>query len=282
MKSLLAFFARRYIAGTEIKDAIEAVLKLNSHGISATIDNLGENVADKDKAEASVQEYLTLLDEIKASKADSTVSLKLTHLGLDISDNLAKDNAGRIIKKALEYGNFVRLDMEGSRYTQKTMDILLDLHKNHKNVGVAIQSYLLRSVDDIRLLIEKGVSVRLVKGAYKEPPAIAFKDKKDVDASFALLMKELLLNGNRPAIATHDERLINETLSFAQSNNIPKGRFEFQMLLGIKRTLQRRLAEEGYKVRVYVPYGPEWLPYTLRRFRERKENIFFVVRNLFD
>lgn len=282
MKVPLFFFARRYIAGVDKASAIEAAKRLNALRISATIDNLGENVKNAAEAEESVREYLGLLDEIKRAGVDSTVSLKLTHLGLDISDELAKKNAEAVMEKALEYGNFVRLDMEGSAYTQKTLDVLLSLRKKYPNVGVAIQSYLLRSAEDVKKLITAKTSVRLVKGAYKEPPEIAFKDKKDVDKNYSVLMKELLLKGVRPAIATHDEKLIEEAKRIARENNIPKEGFEFQMLLGIKRTLQKRLSSEGYKVRVYVPYGPRWLPYTLRRFRERKENIFFVLKNIFD
>ncbi|MBI5491434.1 MAG: proline dehydrogenase family protein [Deltaproteobacteria bacterium] len=282
MKGLLFFFAKRYIAGTDKNDAIGAALRLNKDGILATIDHLGENVKSGPEAQAVTNEYLALLDGIKATGAASTVSLKLTHLGLDISNDLAAKNAETIIEKAAGCDNFVRFDMEGSAYTQKTLDIFLKLHGKYRNMGIAIQSYLLRSRADIELLIKKGASVRLVKGAYKEPPEIAFRDKKDVDKNFDSIMKELLSKGFKPAIATHDEKLIDEAKRFADKNDIPKDRFEFQMLLGIKRGLQKRLADEGYRVRVYVPYGRDWLPYTIRRLKERKENIYFVVRNIFD
>ena len=282
MKGLLVFFAKRYIAGDERKDAINVVRHLNALGILATIDHLGENVTEPSHAEEAVNEYLGLLDDIKAAKVNSAVSLKLTHLGLDISKELTEKNAETIIKRATELDNFVTFDMEGSAYTQKTIDIFLRLHEKYPKTRIAIQSYLYRSASDIRLLIEKRASVRLVKGAYKEPPQIAFPKKRDVDKSYEEIMKNLLLKGGPPAIATHDERLINEAIRFAEENHIPKERFEFQMLLGIKRTLQKRLADSGYRVRVYVPYGTYWLPYTLRRFRERKENIFFVIRNIFD
>lgn len=282
MKGLLGFVAKRYIAGVEIKDAIEAARLLNRNGLSATIDNLGENVKDAPTAGEAANEYMTLLDEIKKAGVDSTVSLKLTHLGLDISEGLAEENAGAVVSRALGLGNFVRLDMESSLYTQRTIDICLRLRKRYPNVGVAIQSSLRRSASDVRLLIENSVSVRLVKGAYKEPPEIAYPDKSDVDANFSALMKELMMKGVRTAIATHDQKLIEEAKGFASANHIPKDRFEFQMLLGIRRELQKQLAKEGYKVRIYVPYGPEWLPYTLRRLRERKENIFFILKNMFD
>lgn len=281
MRPLLPF-AGRYIAGTELADAIAAARRLNARGIAAAIDNLGENVRTEAGAAASVEEYSRLLDAIKNSGVDSTVSLKLTHLGLDLSDDRAFVNAEAVVKKALEAGNSVRLDMEGSAYTQRTLDVFLRLRAEHENVGVAIQSYLRRSEADVALLIEKKVSVRLVKGAYKEPPEIAFPDKKDVDANFRRLMRELLLKGNMPAIATHDPGLISDAISFAEANNIPKDTFGFEMLLGIKRTLQRDLAARGFRVSVYVPYGKNWLPYILRRLRERKENIWFVLKNLWD
>lgn len=282
MKGLLGFFAKRYIAGAELDDAMTVAKKLNSSGILATIDHLGENIKEAEGTRATVAEYLDLLEAIKSSRVSSTVSMKLTHLGLDISEGLAVENAKRIIKRALELDNFVRIDMEGSPYTERTINICLKLREEFPNVGVAIQSYLIRSERDIKLLIENGVSVRLVKGAYKEPPEIAFKDKSDVDRNFEFLMKALLLKGNKPAIATHDERLIKEAIEFASANNISRDRFEFQMLLGIKRKLQKELAEKGYRVRVYIPYGKEWFPYTMRRLSERKENIFFVIKNIFD
>jgi proline dehydrogenase len=282
VKSLLLLFARRYIAGTDRQDAIAAAIALNRAGIGATIDNLGENVKNAAEANDSVEEYLGLLDDIKSSGADSTISLKLTHLGLDLSEELARINAETIIKKAGETGNSVRLDMEGSAYTQRTIDTFLELRQKYPNVGIAIQSALLRSRKDARLIATRGGSIRLVKGAYKELPDVAFQDKKDVDVNYEAIMKELLLSGTSPAIATHDERLINEAKRFAVEKGLPKDSFDFEMLLGIKRKLQMELAGQGYKVRVYIPYGKNWLPYTIRRLRERKENIWFVVKNIFE
>lgn len=282
MKGLLLLFARRYIAGTERQDAIKAALGLNRLNIQATIDNLGENVRTESQAAASVAEYLSLLDDIKSSGANSQVSLKLTHMGLDISKTLARDNVEKVVRKALELRNFVRFDMEGSAYTQATIDIFLDLRKKYPNIGIAIQSALKRSTGDARAITAVGGSIRLVKGAYKEPPEIAYPDKKGVDRSFEEIMKMLLESGIRPAIATHDERLINEAKRFTAGKGISKESFDFEMLLGIKRTLQKTLASEGYTMRVYVPYGRDWLPYTMRRLRERKENIWFVVKNIFD
>lgn len=280
--TLLAPFAKRYIAGTTRKDAIRAAKRLSASGVSTAIDFLGENVKDAEAAGLSAKEYLLLLDDIRDNGVNANVSLKLTHMGLDVSEKTAIGYAREVIKKAGEMDNFVRFDMEGSAYTQRTLDIFLNLRREFPNVGVAIQSYLKRSEGDVRLLIRNGASVRLVKGAYKEPPAMAFEDKKDVDANFEALMKELLVKGPRPAIATHDERLINEAMRFAMEKGIPKGSFEFEMLLGIKRGLQKRLAMDGYNVRVYCPYGTEWLPYMLRRMTERKENLLFVVKNIMD
>ncbi|MBI5599469.1 MAG: proline dehydrogenase family protein [Deltaproteobacteria bacterium] len=263
-------------------DALRVASRLNREGLLATIDLLGENVTCERDACESAAEYLSLLDEIKDKGIASAVSLKLTHLGLDLSDALAKENLESIVKKAASLGISVRIDMESSKYTQRTLDIFLRLRKEYENLGVAAQAYLFRSADDIKRLMEAGASVRLVKGAYKEPPDVAFESKEDVDRNFSILMKELISRGSRPAIATHDERLIAEARGFAQERGIPKTDFDFEMLLGIKRTLQRDLAKAGYRVRVYVPYGPQWLPYMLRRLRERRENIWFLVKNVWD
>jgi len=282
MKGPLLLFARRYIAGSHRQDAIRAALHLNRLNIRATIDNLGENVRTQGQAAASVSEYLSLLDDIRRSGADSQISLKLTHMGLDISRTLAKENVERVIKKALELDNFVRIDMEGSACTQSTIDIFLELRNKYPNIGIAIQSALKRSMADAKAISEARGSIRLVKGAYKELPEIAFQDKREVDRSFEEIMKGLLVSGTRPAIATHDIKLIDVAKRFAAEREISKDSFDFEMLLGIKRTLQRTLAAEGYTMRVYVPYGRDWLPYTFRRLRERKENIWFVVKNIFD
>ncbi len=282
MNRFLGLFARRYIAGEGREDAISVAMGLNSHGILVSIDNLGEMVKITGEAVAAADEYIKLLEEIKETGIQADISLKLSHMGLDIGEEVCRTNLERVIKWAEEVNNFVWFDMERGKYTQGTLDIFFDLHKRHNNIGIAIQSYLKRSERDVGRLIEEGARVRLVKGAYKEPPEIAFPEKKDVDRNFELLMHDLLLRGNRPAIATHDMRLIEAALKFARENGIGNDRFEFQMLLGIKRTVQKRLAEEGYRMRVYIPYGPEWLPYITRRFKERKENVFFFIRNIFD
>lgn len=282
MKELLAHFASRYIAGETIDDALRAVEELNKAGLMATVDNLGENVTERAHTERAVEEYLSLLASIDSNKLDATVSLKLTHMGLDLSEALALENTGQIVKRAGELNNFVRIDMEGSEYTELTVGTASKLHVKYSNVGVAIQSYLRRSEADVERLIREGVSVRLVKGAYKETARLAFEDKAEVDENFLNLMKRLLTDGERTAIATHDEKLIDEALGFVEDKKISRESFEFQMLFGIKRKLQKRLAEEGFQVRVYVPYGPEWLPYIMRRMTERKENLWFVLKNVFE
>ncbi|MFQ5353928.1 MAG: proline dehydrogenase family protein [Thermodesulfobacteriota bacterium] len=282
MKGFTGYLAGRYIAGTERGDAIEVCRELNEHGLAATIDILGEGVTEEKHAEAAVTEYHSLLDEIQSTGIESSISLKLTHLGLDISRELTEKNLRKILRKARDLCIFVRLDMERSKYTEETMSIFLKLHEDFPDTGIAIQSALVRSPQDIKTLISARAKVRLVKGAYMEPPGIGFQEKKLVDINYTTLMKRLLLSGAGTAIATHDEAIINEARDFTLKNKISKEDFEFQMLLGIKRTLQKKLAEEGYKVRVYVPYGKDWMAYVLRRLKERKENIYFVVRNLLD
>lgn len=282
MSRILAWFAKRYIAGEKQDDALNAAKNLNARGIRATIDNLGEDVLDAKDAERGVEEYLNLVQAIRKSGVDSNVSFKLTHLGLNISPLMAEKNAETVIKKASGLKNFVWFDMEGSKHTENTLSIFSRLHAKYPETGIAIQSYLYRSETDVSKLIKENAAVRLVKGAYKESPDIAFPVKKDVDKNFSALMKRLLLSGAYVAIATHDEKLVNEAKKIASENKIPEDRFEFQMLLGIKRTLQSRLAKEGYRVRVYVPYGTHWLPYTMRRMTERKENVWFVLKNILD
>ncbi|VAV85842.1 Proline dehydrogenase [hydrothermal vent metagenome] len=282
MKDPVSYFAKRYIAGEIREDAVRVAGELNEKGIVATIDNLGENVRDTIEAMNGLDEYMALLREINDACVDSTISLKLTHLGLDQSQPLVIKNVSALLKKVEKYKSFIRIDMESSAYTEATIESVIEIHKDHPDIGVAIQSYLLRSAADIERLIKEGVSVRLVKGAYKEPPDLAFADKAKVDESYSTLMKELLMRGNNPAFATHDETLIAEAKAFAKDNNIPKEAFEFQMLLGVRRKAQLQLAKEGYRIRVYVPYGKEWMAYIMRRFKERKENVWFFIKNIFD
>ncbi len=282
MKGFTSYLAHRYIAGTERGDAIRVCTELNEAGLAATIDVLGEGVTDEKHARDAVSEYLALLEDIQSTGIDASISLKLTHLGLDISPKLTEDNLRKILRKARALNIFTRLDMERSKYTNDTIDIFLKLHEDFPATGIAIQSALIRSGEDIHRLMEARASVRLVKGAYMEPPGVAFQEKKLVDVNYLTLMETLLLKGHIPAIATHDEAMIDRAKDLAMDHNIGKDCFEFQMLLGIKRKLQKALKEEGFKVRVYVPYGKDWFAYVLRRLKERKENIYFVVRNLLD
>lgn len=279
--NILFLLARRFIAGETFEHAKKAVKKLNNEGFYITLDILGESVTNKEQAEKARDTYIELLKNINALALNSNVSLKLTQMGLDIDDSYCCENIAKIVKTAAEYINFVRIDMEGSRYTQRTIDIFEKVHKSYpQNIGMAIQSYLYRSRKDALRAIENQYRIRLCKGAYKEPSDIAYPDKRDVDKNFEAMMKELLLRGNYPAIATHDEKLIDIAKSFVMENGISKDRFEFQMLYGIRKGLQDILLKEGYRVRIYVPYGTYWLPYTVRRIRERKENLWFVLKNI--
>ncbi|MBI3584599.1 MAG: proline dehydrogenase family protein [Nitrospinae bacterium] len=280
--NIFLFLARRFIAGETFEQAKEAVKRLNDRGFLVTIDILGESVTNKEQAEKARDSYIELLKNINTLGLNSNVSLKLTQMGLDIDDSYCYENVVKVVKTAIEHKNFVRIDMEGSRYTQKTIDTFKKVLRVYpQNIGMVIQSYLYRSKEDIICAIENRHRIRLCKGAYKEPPDIAFPDKRDVNKNYEEMAKKLLLKGNYPAIATHDERLINIAKSYAKENNISKDRFEFQMLYGIRRDLQERLITEGYRVRIYVPYGTYWMPYTIRRIRERKENLWFVLRNIF-
>lgn len=277
--------SRRFVVGEKLYEAVEAIAHLNENGITATLDHLGENVKDEKDAKASAAAYLEILEEIKRSGIHSHVSLKLTQMGLDVGEEVCYRNVEEIVRLAEKYSNFVRIDMEGSPYTQKTIDIFYRLRGYHKNVGIVIQAYLYRSQGDIERIIEKGYDVRLCKGAYRENEDIAFPKKKDVDANYIKLTEMLLSekarrNGVYPAIATHDEKIINWVRGIVEKNNIGKETFEFQMLNGIRRDLQRELVKEGYKVRIYVPYGDQWYPYFMRRLAERPANLIFLIKNI--
>lgn len=277
----LIIVAKRFIAGERIEDAVEVVARLNSEGLKATLDVLGENVKDDAEALKAADQYIEVIERIASSGIDSNVSLKLTQMGLDIGDDFCLANVSRILERADLHGNFVRIDMEGSPYTQRTLDLFRKLRKAHRNVGVVIQAYLKRSEKDVRELNAEGARVRLCKGAYKEPPSIAFKRKEGTNANFLKLMRLLLTGGTYPAIATHDRAIIEATLAFAREKGIPREGFEFQMLYGIGRKRQAELVRDGYTVRVYIPFGTHWLPYFARRLRERKENVLFVLKHLF-
>ncbi len=275
----------RFVAGTQIEDVLRATRIVNQSGRSVSIDNLGENVSNAAEANASVQLYHRLLDEIAACGLNANISLKLTHMGLDIDENLARENVTRLVAQAAAMSprNFVRVDMEGSAYTERTLDFVHELHSmpgNQVCVGAVIQSYMRRSESDVEKLLAQGIRIRLCKGAYKEPEEIAFQKKPEVDANYVKLMKILLRSGVYHGVATHDEKMINETKAFAILETIPHDSFEFQMLYGIRRDLQEQLVREGWRVRVYIPFGTEWYPYLMRRLAERPANIVFIAKNL--
>lgn len=271
--------SRRFVAGEALDEAIQVARAVNRQSMHVTLDHLGENVSDEREARAATQDYVAILDRIKHAGVDANISIKLTALGLDISQELCEQHLRSILQHAQQYPIFVRIDMEGSPYTEQTVDITLRMHEQFEHVGTVIQSYLFRSEKDTEQLIAQGVRVRLVKGAYKEPKTIAFQDKREVDKSFVQLMMMLLLRGNYPAIATHDEAIINATCKFACDNGISKSAFEFQMLYGIRRDLQEKLVSQGYNMRIYVPYGSQWYPYLMRRMAERPANLVFFMSN---
>ena len=275
-------FALRFVAGETPDQAIRAVSALNAKGIRASLDHLGENVTRPHEAVAAADSYIDILNLIASTGVDSNVSLKLTQMGLDIDEELCLDNVCRILKRARELDNFVRLDMESSAYTDRTLGMFRRLwnEMGFRNVGVVLQAYLYRTKADVREMNALGARVRLCKGAYNEPPEHAFPRKADVDANYAKLTRLLLTEGNYPGIATHDERLIEYTKRFAASRGISPATFEFQMLYGVRRESQEQLARQGYNMRVYVPYGQEWYPYFMRRLAERPANVVFVLGNL--
>jgi proline dehydrogenase len=277
---------RRFVAGEKLEEAIAVVQTLNQQGLLATLDHLGENVTSETEARDAATEILDLLETIEASGVQSGVSIKLTQMGLDLSPALAIDNLERIVARAAQAGRFVRIDMESFDYVQPTLDLFEELWARHKNVGVVIQSYLYRSADDVARLMDLGASVRLVKGAYDEPPEVAYPDKADTDANYIRLMEQLFgekarANGVFPAIGTHDTRLIDWAKDYTRRHGVSPHDFEFQMLYGIRSGLQRQLVAEGYRVRAYVPYGQQWYPYFMRRLAERPANVFFLLRNWF-
>jgi proline dehydrogenase len=276
----------RFVAGTQVEDALRVAQSLNQANLSVSVDNLGENVTNAEEARASAQLYHQLLDEIAARRLNANVSLKLTHMGLDVDESLAYELVSGLVAKAasLSPKSFVRVDMEGSPYTQRTLNFVHELHQRpgHQGcVGTVIQSYMRRSKADVEKLLAEGIRIRLCKGAYKEPAEIAFQAKSEVDASYVELMRILMKSGIYHGLATHDERIIQEAKAFAMKENIARDAFEFQMLHGIRRDLQQNLVREGWGMRVYVPFGTEWYPYFMRRLAERPANALFIARNLF-
>lgn len=267
----------RFVAGVKLPEALQQVKKLNSAGMTATLDYLGESVSSSEEANAAARQYIAILHGIERAGVDCNASLKLTQMGLDVDRDLCARNVRRIVDQAAQFSNFIRIDMESSKDTQITLDLFKELFVERKNVGVVIQSYLYRSEDDIRMLNALGARVRLCKGAYNEPPSVAFPDKADTDANYVKLMQMLLSEGTYPGIATHDERMIEATRDYATKQGINSERFEFQMLYGIRRDLQEQIVRDGFRLRIYVPYGEEWYPYMMRRMAERPANLLFVL-----
>ncbi|PWU01275.1 MAG: proline dehydrogenase [Terriglobia bacterium] len=270
----------RFVAGETLDDALRVGRRINSEGIYLTLDHLGESVTSLEEAARARDVYLHTLSAIHENRICGNVSLKLTQFGMDFSVEQCRANVAQLIERAASLGSFVRVDMESSEYTDRTLALVEDLHGRYGCVGTVIQSYLRRSRADVERLCDRRIRVRLCKGAYLEPAEIAFTRKADVDLNYIELMKLLLDRGEYPAIATHDERIIIQTKAYASERGIPLDRFEFQMLYGIRRDLQRRLVSEGYRLRLYVPFGKAWYPYFMRRLAERPANVFFLARNL--
>jgi proline dehydrogenase len=279
--SLARRLATRFVAGETLDQALQVGRDLNSEGITITLDHLGESVTSLAEAAEARDVYLRTLAAIQENGIRGNVSLKLTQFGLDLSAEDCRGNVEQLVRQAAAANSFVRVDMESAEYTDRTLDLVRDLHARHKAVGVVIQAYLYRSRKDVEDLCDRGIRVRLCKGAYLEPASVAFPHKADVDRNYAELMQLLLDRGEYPAIATHDPALIEATKSYAAAKKIPRDAFEFQMLYGIRRDLQRQLIQDGFGLRLYVPFGKAWYPYYMRRLAERPANLLFMARNLF-
>jgi len=275
-------FASRFVAGETLDTAVPAVRELNRRGITASLDLLGESVHNEAEARAACVEYLKILDRIAREKLNANVSVKLTAMGLDVSEELCVSIMYDVLERARKYESFVRLDMEASGYAQKTLELFENrLYPEFRGtVGVVLQAYLYRTQTDVEHMNTLGVRVRICKGAYKEPAAVAFPEKKDVDANYVKCMQELMLNGNYPGIATHDEAIIETVKAFARENDIKPEQFEFQMLYGVRRDLQEKIVKEGWRMRCYVPFGTQWYPYLMRRLAERPANVAFMTGNI--
>jgi len=273
-------FSSRFIPGSNLDQALAVCRDLNAEGITVTVDVLGESISSLEEAAAARDAYLRTLSAIHDRGIQGNVSLKLTQFGLDLSAEVCRANVAQLVERAAGLNGFVRVDMESSEYTDRTLELVCDLHAKYRTVGTVIQAYLYRSKGDIEMLNERGVRVRLCKGAYLEAAGVAFPKKEQVDANYIELMQLLLDKGAYPAIATHDEKMIAATKAHVEAHQIARDAFEFQMLYGIRRDLQRQLAKEGFRVRVYVPYGEAWYPYYMRRLAERPANVLFILRNL--
>ena len=272
----------RFVAGTTLDDAIARTAELNREGFSVSLDSLGESVRTEAGARAAAELYHLLLDRIAHAKLDANVSVKLTGVGMDVSPALGEAVTGEIVAHAAQLGNFVRIDMEGTPYTEATLKLTEDLHRQHPGaVGTVLQAYLFRTAADTERLLQQGIRKRLGKGAYKEGPEHAFPKKEDVDANYVKLAARMVSSGVYNGMATHDEKMIAAVEKHVAANNIARDAFEFQMLFGVRRDLQRDLIRRGYRVRVYLPFGTDWYPYFMRRLAERPANVIFILKNLF-
>lgn len=271
--------ARRFVAGETVEDAIAATKEMNRLGLHVSLDNLGENTSNVEEARQATQVALDSLAAIEREKVDANISVKLTSMGQDIDDGLCLANICKVVQQAQAQGGiFIRLDMEGSAYTQRTLDMFRKVWDDgHRNIGVVLQSYLHRTEKDVEDAIALGARVRLCKGAYLEPASVAYQEKAEVDQNYVRCMQRLMSDGNYPGLATHDEAIINGAIEYAKQHNIGPERFEFQMLYGIRRDLQKKLVGQGFNVRAYMPYGSEWYPYLMRRMAERPANLFFIA-----
>ncbi len=272
---------KRFIAGEDVETAIRIARELNQQGFKVALDYLGEDTHQESDAEMAARQYMLLLEHIYKSGVDSCISIKLTQLGLDISESLCKQNLERVLKTAHDLGNFVWIDMESSKHTEATLRLFGKVFPEYPNTGTVLQAYLYRTPQDLDYLIGLGARVRLVKGAYAEPPEVAYPKKKQVDQQFDILMEKLIREGKEPAIATHDTQLIAKAKQYAQQYGLAKDQIEFQLLYGISRELQKQLVAEGYRTLIYVPYGEQWYPYFSRRLAERPANLYFILRSLF-
>ena len=279
--SVFTVFAKRFIAGETKEDAFAAIRKLNGLGMKTSLDVLGENVSSEKMARDLADTYIKLIDEIYCQKLTANVSIKLTQMGLDISDDFCFENVSRIVESANAHNNFIRVDMEGSDYTERTLQLVHRWAAKYNNIGTVIQAALYRSELDVDELNRRGIKVRLCKGAYKEPATVAFQKKEDVNANYIKLSKKLLDSGIFHSMATHDDTMIQAALQYVREKGITKDKFEFQMLYGINRSGQLQLVKDGYGMLIYVPFGTHWFPYYYRRLRERRENVLFILKHLF-
>ncbi|HUE76532.1 MAG TPA: proline dehydrogenase family protein [Longimicrobiales bacterium] len=274
--------ARRFVAGEEIEEAMTAARELNARGMTVSLDYLGESVSNREEATAAADTYLRIIDSMVAEGIDGNVSLKLTQMGQDIDEEFLDTNVRRVLDRAKRHDMFVRFDMESSDYVQKTLDFFARVRaEGYDNCGVVLQSYLYRTGKDAKWASDMGARVRLCKGAYMEPESVAYPDREDVDDSFVRVMKQLLESGTYHGIATHDEAMIQATMSFARERGIDPSRFEFQMLYGIRRDLQKQIVDDGWRLRIYIGFGKAWYPYFMRRLAERPANVFFLANSVF-